>query len=188
MKIKGTSILNTMSFVKNNFPERYEEWLNSLPDETIAIFKDIVLSTHWYDFDTVYLVPLEKIGELFYENDLVITAHEIGKASALKALKGVYKIFVRIASVDFVVKRSTTIFSTYYEKPAKIEVVESTKERIKVEVHGFKTHQSLVFDAIVGWLDGLFSIILKNGYILSFDVEKLGEEDVVAKILVKFSK
>lgn len=159
-----------------------------MPNTTVAIFQDIVLSTHWYDFDTVYLEPLKKIGELFYENDLKKTAYEIGKASALKALKGVYKIFVKIASVDFVVKRSTTIFSTYYEKPAKIEVVESNKERILVEVHGFKTYQKLVFDAIVGWLDGLFSIIIKNGYNITYNLENIGKEDAIAKIIIKFSK
>lgn len=32
MEIKGTAVKNTQEFVKTKYPDRYDEWLQSLPE------------------------------------------------------------------------------------------------------------------------------------------------------------
>lgn len=69
------------------------------------IYKDVILSGNWYSLIDSILIPTEKIGELFYNGDVKKAAHQAGKDSALQALSGIYKIFVKIATFDFVAKR-----------------------------------------------------------------------------------
>lgn len=70
-------------------------------------------------------------------------------------------------------KRASRIFSTYYENPAKLEVVRKNPNLLIVTIKGFSKEDVLIYDAIQGWIDGLFSIIVNKPY--SFD-KKIKEE------------
>jgi len=59
----------------------------------------------------------------------------MGHFSALDAFKGVYKVFTRIASIDFVLKKTANIFATYY-RPRKMEVAERDDRRIILRMTG----------------------------------------------------
>ncbi len=158
MQIKGTAVKSTGIFVKENYPDRYEEWLASLKDEVKASFVDGVLAGGWFSLEDYVLEPTRKVGELFFNGDIEKGAYEIGKSSAIFALKGIYKIFVKVASVDFVLKRSTSIFSTYYSG-GKFEVIDNDGKRVQFLCTGFDESEKLIFNRIAGWLDGIFSVI-----------------------------
>jgi hypothetical protein len=38
MVVKGTAVKSTATFVKTNFPQQYEKWLNSLSPESKEIY------------------------------------------------------------------------------------------------------------------------------------------------------
>ncbi|MBN2893056.1 MAG: hypothetical protein JXL97_14400 [Bacteroidales bacterium] len=185
MEIKGTSVSNVISFVETNYTNKVELFKEKLPEKSRELYDNPVFSSNWYDLDDAYLNPILTIANVFYNNEKIKAANDVGKYSALRALKGVYKIFVQISSVDFVLKRATRIFSTYYAEPAKIEVSEANKNNIVVTILGFDESQILIFDAISGWINGLMSIVSKREYFV--DVKTKNENgSLIGIVNVKF--
>ncbi len=158
MDIKGTAVKSTELFVKEKFADGYEKWINILPEESRKIFEGGILSSSWYSLKDAVLIPTIKIGENFYEGDTEKAAYEVGRFSAVYALKGVYKIFVKIASADFVIKRTTSIFSTYYSN-GDFKISHRDSDKVEFIVSGFKKGDEIIFPRITGWAEGVFNVI-----------------------------
>ena len=105
MKIKGTGIKTTRDFIKTRFPEKYNEWLTTLPESSRKIYTDPISISEWYSIKEGYLIPVDKMIEFFFENDVDTGAEALGKYSAETALKGVYKVFLLVATPAFLMKR-----------------------------------------------------------------------------------
>ena len=52
---------------------------------------------------------------------------ELGRYSAEISLKGIYKIFLKISSPNFVLARASNVFNTYYN-PGIVEIIENKKK------------------------------------------------------------
>ncbi len=151
MEIKGTAILAIRDFVKDNFQEKFNEWINSLPNDSKLIYTGAIDSSRWYPLEAGGIVPTKKTAELFYQNDYKKGALEAGRFSAEKALTGIYKIFVKAASPSFIIQRASRIFATYYQ-PCKMEVVENVDRHVLVEISDM-THSDVVIEyRIAGWI------------------------------------
>ena len=94
MCVRGTAVLALRGFIKERFPSRYNEWLDSLSPESRRIHRNgIMACSNYLIYDSV-TEPTEKICELFYDGD-VRGAWEAGMFSAIYALKSYFKIFFR---------------------------------------------------------------------------------------------
>lgn len=162
MQIKGTSVKETLKYIRKKFPKREEEWINSLSEESKKIYNSIILTSHWFDLYYSQIEPQKKIGELFFDNNYEKAAYDLGKHGAYASLNGIYKLFIKVASIDFVIKKASTIFSTYFSSEAKISVIVQSENLIKLSVKGFSDKEQLQIHNITGWLDGLLSIISKE--------------------------
>ncbi len=151
MEIKGTAVTSTPKFVKIKFGDRFDEWINSLPEESKKILTSPIDVSAWYPLTEAVIIPTEKISELFY-NDPEKAAWEAGKFSADIALKGIYKIFIRISSPSFILSRAGNIFSTYY-KPSDIKVVENLSKKVVMEFDDFVESDRLIMYRIAGWIE-----------------------------------
>lgn len=160
MEIKGTAVRTTPDFVREKFPTRYNEWLNSLPDASKAIIEQTIYATSWYDLIESIIIPTQKVGDLFYNGNHTKAALELGRYSSEVALKGIYKIFVRVSSPHFVLSRASSIFSAYY-RPSDIKVVESKDKRCVIELKQFHTNEKLIMHRIAGWIEKTLEITLK---------------------------
>lgn len=150
MKIKGTAVKSTPQFVKDRFKDSYTKWMNSLPNEAKAIMGKPINVTEWYPLTESVIQPTETIGKLFFEDNNE-AAFEVGRYSAEVALKGVYKVFMLIATPAFMITRATKIFSTYYD-PAEIKMIESSANGTTIEIRKFKERDSIIGYRIVGWM------------------------------------
>lgn len=182
MQIKGTAVKSTQIFVKETFPDRYSEWFEKLSPSVQNSFADGILAGHWYDLHEYVLEPTTLIGDLFYDGDENTAAFEVGNFSAKYALKGVYKIFVKVASVDFVLKRTTNIFSTYYSE-GKFEIIYRTPNRVEFLSTGFERRDELIFERISGWVKGIFEVISKKPFKVSYEISELENNKVSTKII-----
>jgi hypothetical protein len=120
MKVKGTALKTTRDFVKIRFPEIYDKWLESLTDESRKIFTSSLDATAWYPYQEGYAQPVEKIMELCFHNDFKTGGEQLGRFSADTALKGFYKVFLLIASPQYLMQRASKIFTTFYD-PSQVE-------------------------------------------------------------------
>lgn len=185
MEIKGTSLKTTENFVKTKFPQGHNPWLNSLPKEIADYFNDGILIANWYPLIESVIIPTKKIGELFYNNDYKKAAFDVGYFSAVEALNGIYKIFVKVASIDFVIKRSTAIFSTFY-KTGVLELVEATSDKVILRATGFKKEESEIFDRVSGWIKGIFDTISTKNFQVTYTIEEKANGFVEAIFLSKW--
>lgn len=184
MEIKGTAVKSTRGYIAQHFSTRYQEWLDLLPTESKEYYQEVILSGNMYPIVEALLKPTEVAGDLFFDGDYAKAGYELGKSSAVEALSGIYKIFVKIASVDFVLKRVKSIFSTYYSS-GRFDIVSNENNRIEFFVSGFSEGENLIFDRIAGWIDGVFSVISTNKYKVLHEVIEENNR-LSCKIFVNF--
>ncbi len=161
MRIKGTAVKSLKQYIIDFFPERYNEWFETLSEESKKIFSDVILATEFYDLKEAILKPTEVAGVLFFNGDVNKAAYEMGKYSGTSALSSFYKIFVKISSLDFVLKRATSIYSTYYDD-GKMFNTYRTDEEARFAVTGLKKGEELNMKRIAGWADAIFTVISKS--------------------------
>ncbi len=180
MEIKGTAVKTTPDFVKEKFPNRYSEWLQSLPENSRKVFEQPIYATNWYSLIDSVIVPTQKVGDLFFNGNQIEAAHTLGRYSSEIALKGIYKIFVRVSSPHFVLSRASSIFSAYY-KPSDIKVVESKDKRCAIKLSQFHVNEKLIMHRIAGWVEQTLEITLKRA--LRVDVHNEINEDILSTLI-----
>jgi hypothetical protein len=156
MEIKGTAIISLQEFVKKNFRERFDEWLISLPEASRKIMDGAILVNSWYPIQDAVIEPTKKMCDLFYHGD-VKGAWEAGRFSAEHALKGIYKVFVKIGSPEFIIDKSSRILPTYY-KMSEMEVVITKPKSSILRITKFPTPNTYLEYRIGGWMEKALEI------------------------------
>lgn len=151
MNIKGTALKVIPKFIKDKFgKENFEKWLNSLDPEAKELYSGIILSSNWYSLDAMYLAPVQKMCDLFYNGD-VKGALEAGAYDAENALSGMYKIFVRLGSPEFLIKRATVVFPTYYQGSA-MDIISIGNGKAILRITKFGKMHKINNYTIKGWM------------------------------------
>ncbi|HBX49523.1 MAG: hypothetical protein A2275_16630 [Bacteroidetes bacterium RIFOXYA12_FULL_35_11] len=151
MKIKGTAVRSINDFIRKRFPEEYEKWISSLPESSRYIFQNPIFVTNWYPLNEACIIPTETAAKLFFENDVIKAGYESGKYSAESALNGIYKIFIKVSSPNFIIKRAGIVFGSYFE-PSNITVVENLSKSAVVHISNFPEMNIVVEQRIHGWM------------------------------------
>lgn len=150
MQVKGTALRTTRDFVRTNFPGSYDKWLNALTPESQKLFTSTLDATAWYSFKEGYAVPVGKIMEIFYNGDKKRGGEELGSWSAELGLKGFYKVFLLIASPQFLLQRASKIFTTYYE-PSQVEASITDNNHAILRIVKFDDIDEAIEYRIAGW-------------------------------------
>jgi hypothetical protein len=165
MEVKGIAVLPLKEFVRNRFNGRYEEWLRALSPESRKIM-EWCLTGQWYPIRPAFIDPTRKICDLFYGGDAG-KAWEVGRFSADMALKGFFRIFVRLGSPHFLLSRGFHIFSEYY-RPSEIRIDGELKQKAVVQIVRFDDMHPLIENRIGGWIERAIEISGKK--VLRVDV------------------
>lgn len=157
MEIKGTAVIAIRDFVRTNYFNKYEEWLQSLPESARSIYSGIIDSSGWYPLEDGGLIPTKRTAEMFFNGDYEKGAWDAGKFSAQKALTGIYKIFVKASSPAYIIQRASRVFSTYY-RPCEMAVVDRKEKSVLLEISNM-TESDIVIDyRIAGWIQKALEI------------------------------
>ena len=148
--VKGTGVMSTRSYVKQNYNDQFKPWLNSLPKNSNKIYTTAINSTNWYNIEDAYLLPMKSIAKRFFDGDEKTAALDIGKFSAEYGLKGVYKVFLMYASPQSLIKASKRIISVYYDN---VEVsIDHIKKKSLILSCTRITDKNRLFDyRTIGW-------------------------------------
>jgi len=185
MNIKGTSLTSTYDFVKDNFPSRVDEWLQDLPIRSRELFTKTILATHWYSVQEGMIIPTKSIAKLFYDGDEKTASYNIGLYSANTGLKGIYKIFIKVASPSYVLQRSSRIFKTYYD-PIEISIIEDEDKQVVFQIKKINENEFILLDRISGWIFRILELINALPIEVKYSTNSVGSGFVDAKILVKW--
>lgn len=151
MNVKGTALTTTRDFVKTKFPSRYNEWLNSLPEDSKLFYSSSIDATKWYPLNGGYMIPIKKVVDLFFNGDSVKGGEEVGRYSAEVALKGFYKVFLLVASPNYLMGRASRMFSTFYD-PSEIGVVSMGSNSAIFRIIKFEEIDTALEHRIAGWI------------------------------------
>lgn len=148
MEIKGVSVRVASEFVRKRFASRYDEWLGSLSQASQEMVTR-VLPASWYPLREGLIEPTEKICELFFGGS-EDGAWEVGRTSADMALRGIYRVFVRFGSPEFILKRASVVFVNML-RPGEIRVVKSTPNSAVLHMHLPQSDRMLEL-RMAGWM------------------------------------
>jgi len=151
MQVKGTSIITTRDFVKEFYPERFNDWIKSLPPESRKIYEGVVKVSEWYDIDTAYYIPMDSIVDHFFNYNAQKAGEDLGKYSAKVALTGIYKVFLLVASPQYLVKRASKMMETFYI-PSEVEVVEIAPNSAVLKIKKFDGLTKVLEYRFAGWI------------------------------------
>jgi hypothetical protein len=149
--IKGTSIKGTYDYVVQFYPERVEEWMESLSDAHKTIYSGAIIVSEWYPVEAM-IEPTKKIAELFFEGDIKKCAWDVGRFGADTVLRGIYKALIHISTPGFLINRASKILATYYQD-ADLEVIDSTAKYCKVRFTKLPKNEELIEYNICGWME-----------------------------------
>ncbi len=151
MKVKGVSIISTKEFVISKFgQEGYQKWLNALPQESAKLMEETILASTWYPLDIGMLEPTKKVCDVFYEGSFQ-GAEEMGAYSADKSLHGIYRVFVKAASPNTLLKRAAQLFQSYYS-PSNIEIENVSKNHYIIRFSEFDPPSPFIEYRVIGWI------------------------------------
>lgn len=169
MHIKGTAVKSINEFVKSKFTEKYDEWLNSLPEQSSKIYKSPVFVTEWYLISDSCIEPIAAIGRMFYDGDVEKAAYDTGVYSAKSALSGIYKIFLKVSSPDFIIKRAGIIMNSYY-KPGKIVASKMSSKSSVLQLSEMKNYNIILEKRILGWM--VQALLMSGAKNVTIDIPK----------------
>lgn len=169
MEVKGTAAKSIPEFVGRRFKDKYFEWLNALPEKSRKIMMDGLKSNIWYPLEDAAIRPTQVIGELFYNGDLKKGAWECGKYSAEIALKGIYKVYVKLSKPEHIIDRASRIFSAYYQ-PSEMSVSNKGKNYVELTVSKFPMPSAVIEYRIAGWMETAMGISGCNN--VNVDIKK----------------
>jgi hypothetical protein len=151
MEVKGTGIVPIQEYVRRMHAGRYEEWINSLPEEAKRIHTSPILYGDMYPYRPAVIEPTERACGLFFNGDLK-GAHAMGRFAAEFALKGVLKIFIRVASPHFVMQRVAAIFGSYFSE-GQMVVASRHAGGCVLQIREFPEPHVLQDIRIAGWIE-----------------------------------
>lgn len=101
--------------------------------------------------------PTELITKLFYNNDVQKASWEAGRYSAEVALTSIYKVFVLIATPQFIIKRGSKILSSFYD-PSTLVIGDTRAKGVDVHITEFPQQSVLCEYRIAGWMEQALEI------------------------------
>ena len=184
MNAKGTIVGSIDRFVRENFPEGHKNWLGKLPDSSKKIYTGTIMATEWYSMDAAVVSPTKLIGEMFYGNDTRKAAWESGRHSAKVGLTGIYKVFVLIATPQYIIKRGGKILTSFYD-PATMVIAGEHPKGVDVHITEFPASNDVVERRIGGWMEMALEICgCKN---LKIDIRKsMARGDAITEYVINW--
>jgi hypothetical protein len=152
MEVKGTAVKSIKEYVEKKYGDQFNNWLEQLPEDSKKIMSGGIFANNWYPMKDAAVEPTKAIAKLFYQNDFKKAALESGRYSAEVGLKGVYKIFVRVASPNYIMQRAGRVFTSYYS-PSDISVVNSHDKGLTLHITKFPEPEEIIEYRIAGWCE-----------------------------------
>lgn len=152
MEVKGTAVKSIKDFVESKYKAQYNNWIQTMPESSQTIMNNAIFANNWYPMKDAAVEPTKAIAKMFYNNDIKKAALEAGHFSAEVGLKGVYKIFVRIASPNYIMERAGRVFTSYYS-PSDIKVLNKHDNGLTLHITKFPEPEEVIEYRIAGWCE-----------------------------------
>ncbi len=148
--VKGTALVSTVRFVTERFgPDGLTRVLARLAPEQRTTIANGVLASVWYPFPL--LIDLMRATRAEFGREVPDVVRAMGRASADYALTGIYKIFLRFGSPQFIISKASSVMKTYLST-GETRTVTSEKGHAVMEIVGFGDPAPEYCERLEGWM------------------------------------
>ena len=149
VQIKGTAVQDTLVSMREAVgDERLASVLATLDPAHRAALQEPILAMRWYPLDAYAalvdtFIARERAGDpsLFRKRaEEVVESH----------LRGVYRLFVRVGSPEWLIKKIAVAHQTYFQGTA-VEIAAMGPRQVAIRYSGFATRHRVMEHAIVGF-------------------------------------
>ncbi len=149
-RVKGTAVQSSLRFVRERFGAPAAEGvLRALPTEQRTRLRDTILASSWYPMEDLLAYMMEAERQLGQQDPQLL--YDMGQASCDHGVTGVYKVFFKIGSPEFVTSRSARVFSSYYDTGA-LRLTESRDGFSAAEITGIEPSSPQLCQRFHGWM------------------------------------
>ncbi len=153
--IKAVNLRSSIQFITEKFgKDGLDVVANTLSEEDKSIINDPnLLVSRWIPLDLWVRFFEAIIRELNHGDESIM--FEAAKYNANKELNSIYKVFIKMASPEFIVKSSGIIAKTYLksdDKKIEVKPTQIDKNKFNVSLRGLEVGHRLFELGIVGWV------------------------------------
>ena len=150
VEVKGSVVSDSIKSVKDHFGEQaYAAIVNQLQGEARHVFgQPTILSSSWYSLDafTEFLDKDVQVTAQGNEQELVKRAEVLIE----RQLSGIYKMFVRFGSPQFVLNRISVVHQTYF-RGVDVAISFPVPGKAVLKYTGFAKQHRLIGFTIIGF-------------------------------------
>lgn len=151
MDAKGTVLISVQEFVLAYFGgEGFVKWISALDPMTAEMYRSKISPKAWFPLQRTLNKPTQAFCDLFFDGSPK-GAWECGRYSADLAATRFLRLFVRLASVNILLKRASDILPMYY-KPCRLVVSENEADHAALQVVHFPQIDEMIEHRIGGWV------------------------------------
>lgn len=148
-EIKGVGLRGLLKYIKQNYKPGIETILGKLPPEQKRIFDTPILTSKWYPY-SVFTELLKTMDQEMGQGDLSL-CRKYGENSGGLDLNSIFKVFLKVGSPQFIIKRSDWFWKQYY-RPGGMQVPETSDTMVRIRIVDFpitKEHCKVM----EGWME-----------------------------------
>ncbi len=170
-KIKGSTIISRLKFAEvKGSAQTKDEVIQKLSPDFQDKIKIGILMAAWYPFD--YYVELHRtIDQVMGKGDLTLLL-DVGKYSAELAVHGVTKIFFKLGSPEFIMKRASAVWHQHYTS-GLMEPIFGEKKTVTFLVKEFEEDSNEMLVTVAGWIQR--TVELSGGRSVTISYKKFRE-------------
>jgi hypothetical protein len=111
---------STELLTKNVSPEIYRQILNELPPATRALWEAPPLAMTWVPYARTQ-ESMAAVKKVMGEEAACKLYAEVGKQMLFEDMSGIYKVLMRVVSIDFALKKSGSFYAQYTRNQGSLE-------------------------------------------------------------------
>ncbi len=158
MEVKGSVIASIPSFIENKFgKEGLTKWLDHISIDARQIFSEKIKEDNWYPLTISLTEPMANIAHLFYNWDLKKASWELGRYSADFSISNLKKVFFKIGSTTFFLRKAADFMNGYY-RPASITPISVVDGEGVFHITKFDEIEKTIEFRIAGWIERVLEI------------------------------
>lgn len=154
--IKGTPLRTLKQYIETRFPDHHDAWLAALPPASRELFDNPLLPSTWYSFQDGWTTPNAVMVDVCCGGN-PRAAWERGRYNADTSLRGVYKVFVKIGTPSFLVKRAASLFNSMWQG-ADFQVRDSESNRAVVVISNVPEMDGHAEQGVAGFIERALEI------------------------------
>ncbi len=155
MNIKGVSIKNCQEYIEDNFgKEKWSEIFNELGEGSKKHLPDgDIFPGNWYPIEL--FIEINEIIQRKYGEKNRRILRDAAKYGAMNNMKGIYRIFLKIATPEYALKRASMIFSQYFDE-GTLKHTETGKDYLQFQLDNVDENH-VFFERFAGFVEGILA-------------------------------